>query len=302
MIASLSFNTIKQYNTTYSKWWLFCSENDTDMFQPSVENILSFLKTEFNLGAKYSTLNTHRSALNLICNVGKSETIERFMKGVFKLRPTFPKYKETWDPEPVLKFLGSLHPLNTLSLEKLTMKTILLLSLCSAQRAQTFSKIKLSNIKQLGEGIEIVFSDILKTSGPKKYQPQLQFPYFLENPELCIASAILHYIDMTRTIRGNEDILFLTIKKPHKAATTQTLSRWIKKGLKLSGINTQEFKGHSTRHAAASAALRVGTHIDTIREAAGWSDKSKTFNRFYNKPLINKNVFANYIKKIVNRV
>ncbi|CAH2013475.1 unnamed protein product [Acanthoscelides obtectus] len=76
---------------------------------------------QFKKGANYNTLNTHRSALNLISDVGKCELIERFMKGVFKMKPTFPKYDEIWDPLPVLSFAENLSPLQNLTLKDLTL-------------------------------------------------------------------------------------------------------------------------------------------------------------------------------------
>nr|CAH7740655.1 unnamed protein product [Callosobruchus chinensis] len=94
--------------------------NIETILQPGVNEVLSFLKQQFDRGPQYSTLNVHRSALNLICDAGKSELVDRFMKGVFKLRPNFPRYEEIWDPESVLKYIISLYPLNKLSLEDLT--------------------------------------------------------------------------------------------------------------------------------------------------------------------------------------
>ncbi|KAJ8909800.1 hypothetical protein NQ315_015320 [Exocentrus adspersus] len=53
--------------------------------------------------------------------------------------------------------------------------------------------------------------------------------------------------------------------------------------LSESGIDTGQFKPHSTRHAATSAAFRKGISMDIICKAAGWSQTS-TFARFYNRP------------------
>nr|CAH7751247.1 unnamed protein product [Callosobruchus chinensis] len=97
-------------------------ERRTMEIMPGVNEVLSFLKQQFDRGPQYSTLNVHRSALNLICDAGKSELVDRFMKGVFKLRPNFPRYEEIWDPESVLKYIISLYPLNKLSLEDLTVR------------------------------------------------------------------------------------------------------------------------------------------------------------------------------------
>ncbi|XP_056639418.1 uncharacterized protein LOC130446918 [Diorhabda sublineata] len=267
MLKSLSENTIKQYNTTYSKWWEFFEGNKQKIFQPIVHNILEFLSQQFQNGSSYSSINTHKSAINLISEAGKSDTVERFMKGVFKTCPSFPRYDETWDPSPVLIMLEKLYPLHTLDMSQLSVKLVVLLALTTAQRVQTFSEIKISNIVSSDTGIQIKITDIVKTSGPKKPQPLLKFSFFRDNPALCVCSTILHYIERTKSIRGSEDYLILTAKRPYHCATTQTLSRWIKNGLKMGGVDTKKFKGHSTRHAASSAALRSGIKNVDIIEA-----------------------------------
>jgi hypothetical protein len=66
----------------------------------------------------------------------------------------------------------------------------------------------------------------------------------------------------------------------------------LKKVLKESGIDTNQFKGHSTRHASTSAAFRAGLNIESIRNAAGWSRNSNVFAKFYNKPILNSVNFA----------
>ncbi|CAB0029864.1 unnamed protein product [Trichogramma brassicae] len=45
---------------------------------------------------------------------------------------------------------------------------------------------------------------------------------------------------------------------------------------------------HSTRHAANSAAKRLGVNIDSILQTAGWSNAS-TFAKFYDRPVVNDN-------------
>lgn len=72
---------------------------------------------------------------------------------------------------------------------------------------------------------------------------------------------------VTANLRDKQDFLFFTVKPHHKAATTQTLSRWLKSTLKESGINTDLFSSHSCRH-ATSAARRAGISIDVIRKTA----------------------------------
>lgn len=296
LISSLAENTIKQYNSTYKKWWEFCGGND--VFNAEPNKIMEFLNAEFEKGSNYNTLNQHRSAINTLLQSTDDPSITRFMKGVFRLRPVFPRYNETWDPNPVLDYFESLVPLNTLPLEKLTYKLVILLALTTSQRVQTLTKIKLSNIKYFKEKIEINIPDIIKTSGPRKCQPKIVLPYFSERPNICVASTLKFYIGYTKTLRKNNDQLLITIKKPHHQATAQTISKWIKKGLTLGGVDTHVFKAHSTRHASTSAAFRGGLNIETIRRTAGWSDRSNVFVTFYNRPISEDLDFA---KTLINK-
>ncbi|VEN52959.1 unnamed protein product, partial [Callosobruchus maculatus] len=160
------------------------------------------------------------------------------MKGVFRLKPVFPKYNITWDPNPVLEHFNSIGPLHTLPLDKLTYKLIVLLALTTSQRVQTLTKIKLSNINYLDDRLEIIITDLIKTSSPSKCQPIIILPYFTNIPGLCIATVSKHYITVTENVRANHDFLLLTIKKPHRPATCQTVSKWIKKVLTIAGVNT----------------------------------------------------------------
>ena len=62
---------------------------------------------------------------------------------------------------------------------------------------------------------------------------------------------------------------------------TQTLSRWIKRTLKESGVDTGVFSAYSVRHASTSAAKRAGVSIDVIKRIAGWSKDSQVFAKYY---------------------
>nr|CAH7758415.1 unnamed protein product [Callosobruchus chinensis] len=179
-----------------------------------------------------------------------------------------------------------LYPLEELSLEKLSHKLVMLMALTSAHRLQTFSLIKIQNISVKSKQVEIRIPDKIKTSGKSKSQPISHFPFFIEKPQLCVASTICHYLEVTKTLRSpSENRLILTIKKSHRAASSQSLSRWLKNILTTCGIDTNIFKGHSPGHAATSAAARAGLNIEIIRETAGWTKNSEVFNKFYHKPL-----------------
>ncbi|XP_047996617.1 uncharacterized protein LOC125242260 [Leguminivora glycinivorella] len=297
MLASLSNNTLKQYEVTFKIWWHYCQENRMDALCSSVPKIMQFLSIQFNKGASYGTLNSHKSALSLIIGsrIGKDERIKRLLKGFYKSKPPMPRYKATWNPSIVLNTLKTWHPCSSLSLETLTKKVVTLIALCTAQRVQTLSLMKISNITCLESGIHINITDLIKTSAPDRPQPVLALPFYKET-EICPAASLQYYINYTKDIRNTIDNLFITTKRPYKAATPSTLSRWIKTTLKNSGIDTNIFKSHSVRHASTSSASIKGVSIDIIRNTAGWTGSSQTFAKFYNRPIVrDPNNFANTI-------
>lgn len=210
------------------------------------------------------------------------------------MRPTKPRY--TWDVSIVLRYLEGLHPLETLSFRQLTEKTVTLLALGTAHRAQTLASILITNIHTTCTGLHITVDERIKTSGPGRFQPLLILPRFQENPSLCVATVLRRYLEVTETLRGKEPHLFIATKKPFRRVGSQTLGRWIKQTLDRSGIDVSIFKAHSVRHASTSAAFRRGVDLNTIRKTAGWSSTSQTFAKLYNRPLVpDQNTFAQAI-------
>lgn len=283
---------MQQYNVTYKLWWEYCHRNAHNAFDCSVPNMLCFLTEQYNKGASYGSLNSHRSALSLLLgnDVGQNDLVKRLLKGVFKLKPSFPKYSGTWNPQVVLNHIKDWYPNLELSREKITKKLVVLLALCTAQRVQTLSLVKLNNITIISNGINIAIKDIIKTSAVGREQPVLFLPYFLNDVRICPATTLEDYLHVTREDRpANVSNLLITVKRPFKGATAQSISRWIKQTLSESGVNVATFSAHSTRHAATSAAAAAGVSVDTIRKAAGWTNTSKVFAKFYNRPIVEDN-------------
>ncbi|KAJ8914163.1 hypothetical protein NQ315_016242 [Exocentrus adspersus] len=252
-LSSISEATSKQYNTTYKLWWNYCGENNVSLFDGTPSQVMCFLQDLFsNHGYRYGTLNSHRSALSLILpeGLGSDPALKRFMRGVSRLKPAKPRYNSTWDPKPVLNYLEGLSTSNNLKL--LSQKLVTLLALITEGRLQTISLIRISNMSIDDEKIQIFISDPIKTPSSLGGQPCLH--------------------------------MLLSVK-PHGTASKQTISRWVKETLKASGIDTEKFLPHSTRHASSSAAQRLGVSLEVICRTAGWSQQTQTFAKFYSRPL-----------------
>lgn len=288
MIKSLSNNTIRQYNVSLKRWHSFCWANKTDYLNSSVTLILKFLTDEFHKGASYGTLNSFRSALKLILPNLENDHISRFLRGVFKIKPNFPKYNTTWNPNLVLDHLSKLYPNENLSIKEISKKIVTLLALSTGQRMQTLSLITVKDINVTDTYVIIKINEIIKTSAPNRQNPQLIIPFFNNKKSICPATTLISYMERTKPLRinSNNDKLIQTYKNPVHNCTSQSISRWIKETLKDSGVDVHIFSAYSTRHASTSAAHRSGVSIDVIRKTAGWTGNSMCFANFYNQPLV----------------
>lgn len=108
-MSSWRKNTKKQYSGHLNKWTEFCSERDADPFCAPVNICLDFLVSLYEKGLSYSSINTARSAISAIHkDCGNSVLINRFMKGIYNLRPGLPRYTCTYDIKGVLDYLESI--------------------------------------------------------------------------------------------------------------------------------------------------------------------------------------------------
>ena len=89
--------------------------------------------------------------------------------------------------------------------------------------------------------------------------------------------------------------MFVSLIKPHKAVTLNTIASWLRMTLEQSGIDSSIFGAHSTHRASASAAVRGGITTEDIFKAATW-DSESVFQRFYHEQMDN----TAYNRAIIN--
>lgn len=226
--------------------------------------------------------------------VGIHPLVKSLLSGCYNLNPPNPKYNQAWDPSIVIDYMSKLgnDPSTTLSL--LTKKAAVLLALASLLRVSELVAIDLHSVFFSENGIKFTLLKLRKAQhgGPL----QSIFIPSLSNVDCCPVQALKVYIDRTASIRDpNINKLFVSTIAPHAGVTANTMSRWIRSALELSGEDTSVFKAHSTRGAAASKASASGISVDEILKAGHWSSES-TFSRFYKRmiaPSIVPKIFQN---------
>lgn len=266
---------------------------------------MNFLAQLFKSGASYSAICTARSALSSYLELfdgrtfGELKEVKRFIKGVYELRPSLPKYSSTWNVDIMFEYLKLLIPHDKLTLKELTHKLVMLLALLTGQRCQTITHLSLSSMKMFPTKCVFSIEFLIKQSRRGRHLAPIELLAFPDDKDLCVVSTLKEYITRTKDLRGNENQLLISYQKPHTKVTSNTVARWLRDMMTRAGIDTNIFGAHSTRGASTSAAINRGTPMDTVMKAAGWSSES-TFTRFYKKPATS-NMGQTLLDKFINK-
>lgn len=302
ILCSWSKGTQRQYKPYIKRWSDFCSQWKTDPYDPPVNTFLDFLVQLHEKGLSYTTINTARSAISAVTlpknnmTIGNHPIVSRFMKGIYKSTPPTPRYKSTWDVQPVLTYLSSFKVAKELDLKALTLKMVMLVALVSAQRGQSLHMLDINCMKEVPNGFEFVLPEHVKQSRPGYKVPSIMLHAYPVNQSLCVFTHMKEYLKKTESLRGTESKLLISFIKPHKRVSRETISRWIRSVMTAAGIDVTLFKPHSTRAAATSKAKVACIPIQDILNTAGWSS-SRSFDKFYNKP-IQTTMFASAVLNI----
>ena len=220
--------------------------------------------------------------------IGAHPIIKSLMAGIFNLRMPRPRYKVIWDVDQVLEILRKTPKNEDISLKMLTYKTAMVIALVTAGRC---SELKYMNTDMMAnnENKYIFYFDTpLKQTRGRKTPKPLEIYRFEKEESICPVNLLGTYIKRTDQYRNNNQNkqLFISIIKPHKPVSNTTIACWIKQILKMTGIDTTIFKGHSSRAASTSKVASKGACLKDILQRGHWSSNS-VWQRFYNKDIEN---------------
>ena len=156
--------------------------------------------------------------------------------------------------------------------------------LATGQRSQSIMHCCIKNMTVKHSRVYFHMRQLLKTSRNSAHVDTLIVYAYLVDRRICPVLYIKEYLKRTKLLRQS-DQFFVQCAKPYKGVSRDTIRRWTKQVLKLSGVDTVRFKAHLTRAAATSLADSRHVPMDTILKFAGWKS-SCTFARYYKRPIM----------------
>ena len=119
----------------------YCADIGCQAATAPINVVLNFLTLlHKDLGYSYQSICGFRSALSKMHqgwngrSLGEALPVHRLVKATFNQNPPQPRYADIWDPEQLLQYLETLHPLESLTDFDLSIKTASLLALATISR------------------------------------------------------------------------------------------------------------------------------------------------------------------------
>ena len=97
------------------------------------------------------------------------------MKGIYELRPSFPKYTSVWDLITVLNYFRSQQSASGLTLKDLSLKVTFNMGLLSGQRCQTIHLLRIDHMEKSETKYVFPIYNKVKQTRPGKHIKPLEF-------------------------------------------------------------------------------------------------------------------------------
>ena len=188
-----------------------------------------------------------------------------------------------WNINKVLIYLKGLGRNEDLTVQQLTLKTAMLLSILAGRRLHTLHKLETSKIDISDVGGKVIchITGLTKCSKPSRPNKPIVSRAYTENKLLCPVACIKEHLHFRAGLGDEKCIQFFTTHgKPHHPISKDTLASWVKEVLLCAGTDVTTFKQHSTRGASTSKAFHLGIPLSDILKQGQWSN-AKAFFNFY---------------------
>ena len=296
---SKALNTVRAYKSDFSDFGYFCSKNGFNTL-PSEPKIISLYLTHLSTkGLKISTIKRRLVSISMIHRLKghyldtKHPSIIENIMGIKRRKGSIQKGKKPLLINNLKIIINVLDKLNIEEIKKYRDRSIILIGFSGGFRRNEIVSLDYEDLDFVTEGLKIN----LKRSKTDQFGEGTikALPYF-NNSEFCPVISLMKWIKISNINRGP---LFRRFNKGSKLSETrltdQTVALLIKKYLKLAGIESRNYSGHSLRSGFATSAAESGAEERSIMSMTGHKSPEMV-RRYIREANLFKNNALNKIK------
>ena len=297
--SSKANNTIRAYKSDFNDFGLFCAQNGFKSL-PSEPKIISLYLTHLsNKEVKMSTLKRRLVSIGVIHKLKghyldtKHPSIIENIMGIKRRKGSIQKGKKPLLINNLKLLIDVIDKSHHEEIIKLRDRSIILTGFSGGFRRNEIVSLDFIDLDFVSEGLKIN----LKRSKTDQFgEGSVKgLPYF-DNSKYCPVLSLKKWIEISNIKSGP---LFRRFSKGSKLTdnrlSDQTVALLIKKYLKLIGIDSKDYSGHSLRSGFATSAAESGVEERSIMAMTGHKS-TEMVRRYIKEANLFKNNALNKIK------
>jgi site-specific recombinase XerD len=292
---SKATNTVRAYKSDFKDFSLFCVQNGFKNL-PSDPKIVSLYLTHLSTkNIKISTIKRRLVSIGVIHKMKghyldtKHPLIIENLMGIKRRKGTVQKGKKPLLIRGLKAIIDIINQEQIEDIKKLRDKTMILVGFSGGFRRNEIVSLDVDDLEFVYEGVKITVKKSKTDQFGEGFIKAL--PYF-ENELYCPVISLKRWLNISKITKGS---IFRRFTKgsnlSNNRLTDQTVALLIKEYLKLAGIDSTNYSGHSLRSGFATSAAESGVEERSIMAMTGHKSTEmvrryiKETNLFKNNPL-----------------
>jgi len=296
---SKAANTIRAYQSDFNDFRIFCSKNSFRSM-PTDPKIVSLYLTQLSTNeAKMSTLKRRIVSIGVIHKLKghyldtKHPSIIENLMGIKRRKGSIQKGKKPLLINNLKEIIDAIDQQNKEEVKKLRDRAIILIGFSGGFRRNEIVSLDYEDLDFVQEGLKINLRKSKTDQFGEGFVKGL--PYF-DNSQYCPVVSMQKWIKISKI---NTGALFRRFNKGSNLSenrlSDQTVALLIKEYLKLVGIDSKNYSGHSLRSGFATSAAESGAEERSIMAMTGHKS-TEMVRRYIKEANLFKNNALNKIK------
>ena len=290
--SSKANNTLRAYKSDFNDFGLFCVKNGFKSFPSDPKVVSLYLTYLSSRDAKMSTLKRRLVSIGVIHKLKghyldtKHPSIIENIMGIKRRKGSIQLSKKPILINDLKELINAIDKQKKEEIKKFRDRSIILIGFSGGFRRNEIVSLDYEDLDFVTEGLKINLRRSKTDQFGEGFKKAL--PYF-DNSQYCPVVSLKKWIEVSKITSGP---VFRRFTKGSRLSnnrlTDQTVALLIKEYLKLAGIDSKNYSGHSLRSGFATSAAESGAEERNIMAMTG--HKSTEMVRRYIKEV---NLFKN---------
>src|SRR5210317_1372937 len=296
---SKASNTIRAYKSDFNDFGLFCAKNGLKSLPTEPKILALYLTYLSSKGIKMSKLKRRLVSIGVIHKLKghyldtKHPLIIENIMGIKRRKGSIQKGKKPLLISNLKEIINVIDTEINEEIKKLRDRSIILIGFSGGFRRNEIISLDYEDLDFVQEGLKIT----LKRSKTDQFgEGSLKGLPYLDNSKYCPVVSMRNWIDISKI---NSGPLFRRFTKGSKLSdkrlSDQTVALLIKDYLKIAGIESRNYSGHSLRSGFATSAAESGAAERSIMAMTGHKS-TEMVRRYIKEANLFKNNALNKIK------